>query len=82
MTIISMQTVHTGIKIKASTGNIPDPLVIIPAVTVEIRNAVHDRKTWVNMSMPISADTMQKYGKLPGNNEKIFFPVISGSDDT
>jgi hypothetical protein len=34
VTIISMQTVHTGIRIKASAEKIPNPLVIIAALPV------------------------------------------------
>jgi hypothetical protein len=48
-----MQTIHTEVSIKASPDAVWKALVVSPAIPVEIRNAIRDRKTGQNLSVPM-----------------------------
>jgi hypothetical protein len=50
-----MQTLHTEIRIKASPKKVWNTLVVSPAIPGEIRNAIRDRKTGVNLRVTMSA---------------------------
>jgi hypothetical protein len=50
-----MQTLHTEIRIRASPEQVWKALVVSPAIPIQIRNAIRDRKTGVNLIVPMSA---------------------------
>ena len=50
-----MQMIHTEIQIKASPENIWNALMASPSIPEEIRNAIRERKTGVNMKVAMSA---------------------------
>ncbi len=50
-----MRIVHTEIQIRASPETIWKVLVVSPFIPAEIRNALRDRKTGQNLSVPMSA---------------------------
>jgi hypothetical protein len=50
-----MRTIHTELRVIASPENVWKALVVSPAIPAEIRNAIRDRRTGVNMRVPMSA---------------------------
>ncbi len=50
-----MKTIHTEIRIRASPEHVWNALVVSPSIPEEIRNAIRDRKTGLNMKVAMSA---------------------------